>query len=183
MEAGSTLTGARRRQSKPWKRITQVQSLCSYWLKGADRHVSNSFAGRLKACGLLASEWAAVRYLYGPLRRSPVEVGAAIGMTKGGASKLVDRLVKKGLAIKTVGEYDRRFRSVELTEAGRNLVPRFARFVDKTNREIFGNLNRRRRLLRALKRVVHNPRQRERMDMWHVPRSRGSPLIARAYGM
>ena len=154
MEAGSTRTGARRRRNKTWKRITQTQSLCSYWLKRADRHVSSSFARHLKACGLAASEWAAIRQLYRPNRMSPLEIAQAIGMTKGGASKLVDRLVKKGFAIKRVGEFDRRFRTVELTEAGRSLVPRFARFVDNTDREIFGNLKRRRRLLRTLKRVV-----------------------------
>jgi DNA-binding MarR family transcriptional regulator len=169
MEAGSTRTGARRRQSKAWKRITQTQSLCSYWLERADRHVSSSFARHLKACGLLASEWAAIRQLYKPNRMSPVEIAQAIGMTKGGASKLVDRLVKKGFAIKSVGEFDRRFRTVELTEAGRGLVPRFARFVDNTDREIFGNLKRRRRLLRTLKRVVHTRQQKERVDIWHVP--------------
>jgi DNA-binding MarR family transcriptional regulator len=161
MEAGSTRTGARSRQSKTWKRITRTQSLCSYWLKSADRHVSSSFAGHLKGCRLVASEWAAIRQLYRPNRMSPVEIAQAIGMTKGGASKLVDRLVKKGWAIKRVGEFDRRFRTVELTEAGRDLVPRFARFVDNTDREIFGNLKRRRRLLRTLKRVVHTRRQKE----------------------
>ena len=180
MEAGSTRSGARRRQNKTWKRITQTQSLCSYWLQRADRHVSSSFARHLMALRLTASEWAAIRQLYKPNRMSPVGIGQAIGMTKGGASKLVDRLVKKGWAIKLVGEFDRRFRTVELTEAGRFLVPRFARFVDNTDREIFGNLKRRRRLLRTLKRVVHTQRQKERVDIWHVPGSMASLLRARA---
>jgi len=180
MQTESTRTGTRRRHGKTWKRITRTQSLCSYWLKRADWHVSSSFARHLKACGLVASEWAAIRQLYKPNRMSPVEIAQAIGMTKGGASKLVDRLVKKGFAIKSVGDFDRRFRTVELTEAGRGLVPRFARFVDNTDREIFGNLKRRRRLLRTLKRVVHTRRQKERVDMWHVPRSMASLLRARA---
>jgi DNA-binding MarR family transcriptional regulator len=174
MEAGFTRTGARRRQSKTWKRITQTQSLCSYWLKSADRHVSSSFARHLKAYALLASEWAAIRQLYRPNRMSPVEIGQAIGMTKGGASKLVNRLMKMGYATKRVGEFDRRFRTVELTGRGQALVQRLARFVDSTDREIFGNRNRRRRLLRALKRAVHTRRQKESVDIWHVPRSMAS---------
>jgi DNA-binding MarR family transcriptional regulator len=174
MEAGSTHTGARRRQNKTWKRITQTQSLCSYWLKSADRHVSSSFARHLKGLRLVGSEWAAIRLLYSPNRMSPVDIAQAIGMTKGGASKLVDRLVKKGWAIKRVGEFDRRFRTVELTDDGRDLVLRFARFVDNTDRKIFGNLKRRRRLLRTLKRVVHARRQKEHVDTWHVPRSMAS---------
>jgi DNA-binding MarR family transcriptional regulator len=180
MEAGSTRTGARRRRNKTWKRITQTQSLCSYWLKRADRHVSSSFARHLKGLRLTASEWAAIRQLYRPNRMSPVEIAHAIGMTKGGASKLVDRLVKKGWAIKRVGEFDRRFRTVELTEAGLYLVPRFARFVDTTDREIFGDYNRRRRLLRTLKRIVHTRRQKEHVDRRHAPRSMASLLRAGA---
>ena len=85
-------------------------------------------------------------------------------------------------AIKLVGEFDRRFRTVELTEAGRDLVPRFARFVDNTDREIFGNLKRRRRLLRTLKRVVHTRRQKERVDIWHAPRSMASGKITERGG-
>jgi DNA-binding MarR family transcriptional regulator len=182
MQTGSTRTGTRQgqRRSKRWRRITPAQSLCSYWLNRADRHVSSSFTRYLKVWSLLASEWAAMRQLYGPIRRSPVEIGQAIGMTKGGASKLVDRLVKKGYASKIVSEYDRRFRAVELTETGRNLVLRFASFVDRSDRrDIFGNPKQRFRLLRALKRVVRvvhtPPRQTARVDIWHVPRPRGRP--------
>jgi DNA-binding MarR family transcriptional regulator len=183
MQTGSTRTGARQRQGKPWKRVTQTESLCSYWLKRADRHASGSFARHLKAYALLASEWAAIRQLYKPNRMSPVEIGQAIGMTKGGASKLVDRLVKMGYAIKRVGEFDRRFRTVELTERGQALVPRIARFVDNNDREIFGNRNRRRRLLRALKRVArlgHTQEQKEPLGIWRVPSSRAIVPSTRA---
>jgi hypothetical protein len=79
MEAGSTRSGARRRRNKTWKRITQTQSLCSYWLKRADRHVSSSFARHLKALRLTASEWAAIRQLWTLLtaRSSAISTGAA----------------------------------------------------------------------------------------------------------
>jgi DNA-binding MarR family transcriptional regulator len=91
-------------------------------------------------------------------------------MTKGGASKLVDRLVKKGLARKTVSEFDRRFRAVELTERAEGLVRNLARFVDRVETDLFGILRRPYRLLRVLKRVVHTP-PKETVDIWHVPRS------------
>jgi hypothetical protein len=95
MEAGFTPTGARRRQSKTWKRITQTQSLCSYWLKRADSHVSSSFARHLKACGLVASEWAAIRQLYRPNRMSPVEIAQAIGIQSFPGSRTAVMLVGK----------------------------------------------------------------------------------------
>jgi DNA-binding MarR family transcriptional regulator len=99
-------------------------------------------------------------------------------MTKGGGSKLVDRLVKKGLATKAVGEFDRRFRTVELTERAEELVRNLARFVDRVETDLFGILRRPYRLLRVLKRVVQTP-PREKVDIWHVPRSMASVLRAR----
>ena len=168
MEAGSNRTDQGQGQGKTWEPITQVQSLCSYWLNRAERRVSSSFTRKLKACGLIASEWAAIRQLYGPMRMSPLDIARAIGMTKGGASKLVDRLVKKGLARKTVSEFDRRFRPVELTERAEELVQDLARFADRVESELFDILSRPYRLLRVLKRVAQT-RQKQRVDIWHVP--------------
>ncbi len=172
---GSTRIDADQRQRKTWEPITQAQSLCSYWLNRAERRVSSSFTRKLKACGLIASEWAAIRQLYGPMRMSPVDIARAIGMTKGGASKLVNRLVKKGLAKKTVSEFDHRFRAVELTERAEGLVRNLARFADHVESELFDILRRPYRLLRVLKRVAHTP-PKERADIWHVPR----PMASRA---
>jgi DNA-binding MarR family transcriptional regulator len=172
METGPNRTDQRRGQGQRETRepITQAQSLCSYWLNRAERRVSSSFTRKLKACGLIASEWAAIRQLYGPVRMSPLDIARAIGMTKGGASKLVDRLVKKGLARKTVSEFDRRFRPVDLTERAEELVQNLARFADRVESELFDILSRPYRLLRVLKRVAQTP-QKQRVDIWHVPRS------------
>jgi DNA-binding MarR family transcriptional regulator len=111
---------------------------------------------------------------------SPLDIARAIGMTKGGASKLVDRLVKKGLARKTVSEFDRRFRPVDLTERAERLVRNLARFADQVECELFDILRRPYRLLRVLKRVAHTP-PKERADIWHVPRPMASVLRARAH--
>ena len=199
MEAESTRTGAHRsQQPPPWEPITQTQLLCSYWLKRADRRVSSRFAPKLKARGLIASEWAVIRQLYagapqgscparGPMRLSPGDIVQALGMTKGGVSKLINRLVKKGLAIKRVGEFDRRVRTVELTEQGEALAPELARLADDNDREIFSNRRRRYRLSYLLKRVVQ-ARLKQHVDIWHVPgpmapllrRPRASPFGYRA---
>jgi DNA-binding MarR family transcriptional regulator len=190
MEAESTRTGAHRSQPPPWKPITPAQLLCSYWLKRAERRVSSRFAPKLKASGLIASEWAVIRQLYsgaaqgscparGPIRLSPLDIVQALGMTKGGVSKLINRLVKKGLVIKRVGDFDRRFRTIELTERGEALVPELARLGDDNDREIFSNLRRRYRLSYLLKRVVQAP-QKQRVDIWHLPRPMASLHRGRA---
>jgi DNA-binding MarR family transcriptional regulator len=69
-----------------------------------------------------------------------VELGKAIGMSKGGASKLVSRLVKKGLVDKRKTESDRRFRSVGLTRQGRQFVVRLAPHEKAMDRRFFGPL-------------------------------------------
>jgi DNA-binding MarR family transcriptional regulator len=179
MESGSTWSGTRWRPRWEWEPIRPAKSLCSYWLKLAEKSVSGRFARELKEFGIIASEWAAIRELYRPGRLSPVDIAGVLGMTKGGASKLVDRLVKKRLVIKRTGEYDRRFRTVELTKRGEDLVPHLAALAKSTDRQMFGKFVQRRSLMDALKRVVR-ALGKEPVDIWHVVRSMTSLRRARA---
>jgi DNA-binding MarR family transcriptional regulator len=171
MERASTRFGEHRRRRRTWQPILEAQWLCGYWLKRADRRVSNSFAGYLKGSGLIASEWAALREMYGPGRTSSISLASAIGMTKGGASKLIDRLVRKGFASRKVGEFDRRCRPVRLTRRGRTLVPYLAMLEEVTDGDFFPKEKLRYNLMRALKRVVHAGRN-ERVNVWQWPRSK-----------
>lgn len=150
-----------------WEPVQPARARCNYWVKHADRHFAKGFARLLAECGIIASEWAAMRELYGPQWWSPVELGKAIGMSKGGASKLVSRLVKKGLVNKRKAESDRRFRSVGLTRQGRELVTRLAPLDKAMDREFFGPLGStgRFRLTTWMKRLL-DPSRRERMNQW-----------------
>jgi DNA-binding MarR family transcriptional regulator len=154
MERGYNRRGERRRPRMTFEPITQAQWLCSYWLKRADRRVSTSLAVQLKAWGIIASEWAALREMYRPGRTSSVSLAPALGMTKGGASKLIDRLVKKRLVRKTVGELDRRCRPVGITRRGKNLVWELAIHEENTDRRFFPKERLRYHLKRTLKRVA-----------------------------
>ena len=155
------------RPRESWWPIGVPQSQVSYWVKLAEARFSKHFAKMLEEWRLIPSEWAVLRELYRPGRRSPVELGQVIGMTKGGASKLVDRLVKKGLVRKEVSEFDRRFRGVELTEYGREWVPFLAELEKSLDREFFGKLRGggRYRLTECLKRVL-TAGQRKHMEKW-----------------
>jgi DNA-binding MarR family transcriptional regulator len=165
MERGSTHSRGRGLVRATWQPITQAPWLCSYWVKRADRRHSSSFAKDLKAWGIIASEWAALREMYKPGRNSSLGLATAIGMTKGGASKLVDRLVRKGLARRTVGELDRRCRPVGLTRRGKTIVWHLAMREENIDREFFPKEKLRYNLTRALKRVV-NLGPNERVNPW-----------------
>lgn len=139
-----------------WEPIRPAKSNLNYWVRSADQRFAQNFGRLLKETGLIASEWVALRELYRPQRWSPVALGQAIGMSKGGGSKLVSRLVAKGLAVKDISVFDRRFRAVGLTQRGRDLVVFLAALEKDTDREFFGSLGneRRFRLTRYMTRLL-----------------------------
>jgi DNA-binding MarR family transcriptional regulator len=167
-----------RRRSRPrsiFPPVTGAQWLCSYWLERAERRVSKSFGERLKAYGIIASEWSALREMYRPGRTSSLALAPAIGMTKGGASKLIGRLVKKRLARRTVGELDRRCRPVRITRRGKNLVWELAMYEEKTDRRFFPKEKLRYHLTRALKGAA-NAWPNGPVDVLEVPLWKMAPV-------
>ncbi len=150
-----------------WEPIEPARSHLSYWLKHANRRFNQNFSRLLTECGIIASEWVALRELYGPQWRSPVALGQSIGMSKGGASKLVTRLVKKGLIEKRTADFDRRFRSIGLTAQGRDFVVRLASIEKRVDCQFFRRLGNTRsfRLTQWMKHVLDVGHQ-QRMDNW-----------------
>jgi DNA-binding MarR family transcriptional regulator len=150
-----------------WDPIRPAHSHLNHWVRTTDRHFARSFGRLLRKTGIIASEWAACRVLYHPGGMSPLAVAAAIGMTQGGGSKLVSRLVKKGLAVKEMNYFDRRFRSVRLTRKGRELVVFMASLEKATDREFstpLGN-NRRFRLTQYMEQLLTTQRN-QHMREW-----------------
>jgi DNA-binding MarR family transcriptional regulator len=139
----------------------------SYWVKRAEVRFSKSFAKILKQSRLIASEWAVARELYGPTNWATVELAQAMGMSKGGMSKLIDRLVKKGYVTKKLNETDHRFWNVWLTKLGRTRVPLIASMEKSVDREFFGPLRGggRYRLTKSLQQVLTH-RRRMYMEEW-----------------
>jgi DNA-binding MarR family transcriptional regulator len=129
----------------------------THWLTRAERRVSGSFAGVLAEFDLIPSEWSALRALHRPGRLSPVDIGKRIGMSKGGASKLVDRLVKKGFVRKYFSALDRRMRAVELTAKGWKIARELDAFENFSEDYFFEYLEgySRSRFLRVLVRTAH----------------------------
>ena len=150
-----------------WETLKPAQSHLYTWVRKADRRFAQSFGRLLREIRLIDSEWAALRELYKPRSSSPVELSVAIGMSKGGASKLIGRLVKKGLVAKLTADFDRRFRSVYLTRQGRELVAFLAPLERAADREFFGPMgnNRRYRLMEWMKALLNGARS-QHMGQW-----------------
>ena len=77
-------------------------------------------------------------------------------MTRGGVSKLVDRLVSKKLITRRDRRDDRRFQSIALTAAGRRLIPQLAALADQNDEEFFHPLStgERAALIAVMKKLV-----------------------------
>jgi DNA-binding MarR family transcriptional regulator len=143
------------------------ESFAMYWLKRAERQVSGRLARELKELGLIPSEWEALRKMYDPGRTSPLALARALNMSKGGASKLISRLVKKKLVRKKVCHFDRRSRVVGLTLRGEQLVPALAGLELTTNYEFFRRLagKQRRKLVEALRVLTEGRRRLPTMEI------------------
>ena len=111
-----------------------------YWLRSVSNHVSHSFSRKLATLGVTVAEWVVLRELYDSDPVVPSEMADKIGMTRGGVSKIIDRLMAMSLVTRTKNEKDRRFQALALSAKGRALVPRLAALADENDKEFFGYL-------------------------------------------
>jgi DNA-binding MarR family transcriptional regulator len=138
------------------KLISGLEDHAGYWLRYVSNHVSHAFAHKLEAQGVTVAEWVLLRDMLATGVASPSQLADTLGMTRGAISKLVDRLCQKQLALRASAEGDQRYQTVELTAAGKRLVPVLARLADDNDREFFGHLkpDEKAGLVRLLQEIV-----------------------------
>jgi DNA-binding MarR family transcriptional regulator len=130
-------------------------------MRRVSNYVSSSFARRLADLDVTVAEWVVLRQMYGHEETtSPGAVAELVGLTRSAVSKLVDRLLEKGLVMRRPSRSDRRYQEIELTPAAIKLVPRLSDAADENDEAIFGVLSPSERgtLLRILKKAAafHN---------------------------
>jgi DNA-binding MarR family transcriptional regulator len=106
------------------------------------------------------AEWVILREMFDGDVTSPSVLAAMTGLTRGAVSKLIDRLLRKGLVTRAEAAGDRRFQDIALTADGRAIVPRLAEIADENDGEFFCHLSAREResLVGVLKKLVHKNR-------------------------
>jgi DNA-binding MarR family transcriptional regulator len=120
--------------------ISTLEDHAGYWLRYVSNHVSHAFSRRVEAQGVTVAEWVLLREMLGAGAANPSQLADSIGMTRGAVSKLVERLCRKKLALRSSSDGDRRYRTVKLTSAGKRLVPVLAQLADENDHEFFGHL-------------------------------------------
>jgi DNA-binding MarR family transcriptional regulator len=136
--------------------VSNLEDHLGYWLRFVSNHVSDAFRRMVETHGVTVAEWVVLRELWSVDSVNPSQLAEKLGLTRGAISKLVERIVQKGLARRDVGDDDRRFQTVTLLPAGRKLVPVLARLADQNEDEFFGSLppTDRKRLARLLREMV-----------------------------
>jgi len=136
--------------------ISPLDAHLGYWLRFVSNQVSHAFALKVAACGVTVAEWVILRCLYDRDAQAPSVLAEEIGMTRGGITKLADRLIAKTLVTRTADDEDRRYQALALTTKGRALVPRLAALADRNDAEFFGHLDpaEREKIEAALREIV-----------------------------
>ena len=87
---------------------SELESHLGYWLRFVSNHVSGAFQHRLAAYDVTVAEWVALRSIYGLGSCSLSELAERMGSDPSTVSRLVERVLRKGLAARTHSNDDRR---------------------------------------------------------------------------
>jgi len=117
---------------------SQLRSHTGFWMRMVSNQVSQAFARKLEASHVTVAEWVVLREMYGGNdTTSPSAVANLTGLTRGAVSKLITRLLEKGLVTRQESTEDRRYQDIELTAAAIALVPKLAKLADRNDTEFF----------------------------------------------
>lgn len=118
-----------------------------YWLRRLSDEVHGRFEKQLAEHGVTVSQWAVLITVHRDDASTTREVARYVGIDAGAVSRLVDRLIAKGLMSRESDPGSRRIMRLTLTEAGRALAPRLAEVADLNDAHFFAHLDPARRLL------------------------------------
>ncbi len=114
-----------------------------YWLRTLSNHVSKTFAARLEKHAVSVPQWVVLRTLFERGACSQRELLKDIAGDKGALSRMIERLVERGLVSQRQNEKSRREVIVTLTTPGRKLVPLLAKEADANDAAFFATLGER----------------------------------------
>lgn len=123
-------------------RASDLKSHLGYHLRVVSNAVSHSFARKLATNEVTVAEWVILREMYsGDETTSPSRVAELTGLTRGAVSKLIERLLHKGLVGRSESSEDRRYQDIKLTVKAIKLVPLLASIADENDESFFSALS------------------------------------------
>jgi len=122
--------------------ISALKKHIGFWMRLVSNQVSQSFAKKLAASGVTVAEWVVLREMYGQKDViSPNQIATLTGLTRGAVSKLIDRLLSKGMVTRRESKEDRRYQEIALTGAAKVLLPKLGKLADENDDHFFSSLS------------------------------------------
>jgi DNA-binding MarR family transcriptional regulator len=137
-----------------------------YWLNRLRSLVHQSFEERLEKHDVSVASWCVLVSVYDNSARSTSELAQYIEIDKASISRVIEKLIQKGLLIQTAGK-DKRSGSISLTQKGMNLVPQLIRQADENERFFWGALtNQESDSLKQMMQKIFIKSSKVRLDGW-----------------
>jgi DNA-binding MarR family transcriptional regulator len=124
---------------------SHLEDHLGYWLRKLSNQVSSAFAQRLDRYNVSVANWVVLRVL---LENEPLalkDIVSRVGVDQGALSRMVERMVDRGLVVRKESPNSRREVAISLSEEGRKLVPKLAQEADENDRAFFHYLSKEQR--------------------------------------
>jgi DNA-binding MarR family transcriptional regulator len=145
-------------------KFSDLEYHIGFWLRFVSNHVSFSFRDRIAGLDVTVAEWVALRTLHNHAPCTLGELSEQIGIDLGATSRLVSRLIDKKLASRKASPDDRRYVTLELSPAGKKLIPKIAREADLNDAAFFDCLSKsdKAHILRIMQALVETHKLKEK---------------------
>ena len=117
--------------------LSKLEDHIGYWLRCLSNFVHHSFTQRLEKYDISVEQWVVLRTLFDREGTSLQEAAQLIGVDNSSLSRMIERLVKKGLLVRVMHSKDRRTIVLSLSSKAKELVPLLAQQADINDVEFF----------------------------------------------
>jgi DNA-binding MarR family transcriptional regulator len=124
--------------------VSNLEKHLGYWLRCLSNFVSGSFAEKLTGHDISVAQWVVLRTLYDNKNVTLNQAAQLVGVDKSSLSRMIERLVRRNLVIRSEGD-DRRSLGLALTPVARKLVPQLAKLADENDESFFKTLSQKQR--------------------------------------
>lgn len=118
-----------------------LEAHLGYWVRLVSNRISGTFSRALQEQGVSVAEWVALNQLGSGAPLSPAGLADAMGMTRGGISKVLDKLQFKGWISRTTSQEDNRVQLLAVTRRGKRVLPELTTIADSNDERFFGALD------------------------------------------
>jgi DNA-binding MarR family transcriptional regulator len=120
--------------------VSNLEKHLGYWLRCLSNFVSGGFAEKLAELDVSVAQWVVLRTLYDNKNATLNQAAQLVGVDKSSLSRMIERLVRRDLVIRSEGD-DRRSLGLALTPTARKLVPQLAKLADENDESFFKTLS------------------------------------------